>query len=504
MTTQNEFATALQHHQTGALDQAEAGYRSVLAASPDHAGALHYLGLLAYQRGMPDEAASLLHRSLEISPDDAETHEHFGLVLVALGDPEAAEEHLRQALRLDPNAMGAPQNLTLVLMEQARWFEARELAQQVLAASPDDPGALNNLGLCQLHTGLRTAAAATFRHALELHPGLIEGYAGLAEAEVLKPSDPLLLQLDMLALAEMPAHMRTLCHFTLGRMHRDAGNHERSFEHYTSGNQLRAEAIEPFDIGAHIQQVDAMISAFDASFFATKPPAVETDLPVFVVGMPRSGTTLVEQIMCAHPDVHGAQELPWIGAIADELMRTDADPDTTDALAHQYLDALSALAPEASRVVDKMPHNYAALWAISILFKGATVLHVRRDPRDIALSCYAQNFRQPHPWKHDLTVLGQYIRQYQRLMDHWMAVAPVRIVDVVYEDLVREPEQGARMLIEAIGLPWDDAVSAWHTQQRPVRTPSALDVTRPASTSSIDRWKDYEPWLGPLFKALIG
>ena len=303
---------------------------------------------------------------------------------------------------------------------------------------------------------------------------------------------------------------RTALHFALAETLDGRGAAERAFDHAAAGNQLRQGRLRDqghvFDAPGHDRLVDQIARMFDADFFAARQDFGDgSELPVFVVGMPRSGTTLVEQIAASHPAVFGAGERDDIGAIAGAHFpkrATELDAMSAGDLAQAHLERIRGPAGAALRMTDKTPVNFLYLGLIAVLFPGARVIHFRRAARDVCLSCYFQNFAAGLPWTTDLKDLGGYHRAYRRIMDHWRRVLPLAMLDVDYEDLVAAPDKGSRRIIDFLGLPWDDACLAFHNSRRTVRSAANWQVRRPVYATSVGRWKAYEPWLEPLLDAL--
>jgi hypothetical protein len=305
---------------------------------------------------------------------------------------------------------------------------------------------------------------------------------------------------------------RAYLHFHLGHLYDRTGEYDRAFSHFRQGNNL---VQSPYDSDEHHRLVSSLIRAYDPASLATHPRAtLPTEQPIFIVGMPRSGTTLVEQILTSHPRVYGAGELDDLSQIAAALPRTlgSAEPyprclDTltqaqVDALAQQHLAKLAALSGNAPRVTDKMPLNFLNLGLIALLFPHARVIHCTRDPLDTCLSCYFCNFAGNLPYTYDLAHLGQFYKEYTRLMRHWKKVLPVRMREVSYEQLVADPEAQMRALVAFCGLDWDGNCLEFHNTERAVMTASDVQVRRPIYNSSVGLWRRYEKHLAPLLEAL--
>ena len=301
-------------------------------------------------------------------------------------------------------------------------------------------------------------------------------------------------------------------HFGLGKLLDEQGHYDAAFEQFREANALKPRR---FDTSKHRRFIDSMIKTFDHDTIARLArSSLLNDRPVFIIGMPRSGTSLVEQILSSHPQIHGAGELQDILRMAERLPKmvklehpypvcvTGLDTGVADTLAGEYLDHLRALAPDARCVTDKLPGNFLHLGLISRLFPGARIVHCRRDPIDTCLSCYFQNFTADHGYAYNLEHLGFYYRQYERLMHHWFSVVDNPILVVHYEQLVRDTKPTVQAMLEFCSVPWDDVCLHFYESGRPVTTASYDQVRRPPYTTSIGRWRHYARYLQPLRTAL--
>ncbi|RMF78332.1 MAG: hypothetical protein D6739_11905, partial [Nitrospirae bacterium] len=300
--------------------------------------------------------------------------------------------------------------------------------------------------------------------------------------------------------------------FALGKLYDRAGRYDEAFATFREANGLMRLR---FDEEAHAADIDGLIEIFTPGFLERAPRAkVETDLPLFVIGLPRSGTSLVEQIVASHPQAAGAGEIGDIGHFVERLVGRRGGrggyPECfrhltareLDAMAQEYVDHLRRLAPGAVRVTDKMLQNYQHLGLIALLFPRARVIHIRRDPRDNALSIYFQQFLGNLSFSGDLRQIGVYYRHYRRLMDHWRQVLALPVLELDYEALVAEPERWIREIVAFAGLPWDERCLAFHETRRTVATLSYDQVRQPIYTSSVGRWRHYERHLEPLYQGL--
>ncbi len=504
----------------GRLDDGEAACRTALELRPNDAEAHCALGIVVKDRGRIDEAEGSYRRALELKPDYAEAHHRLGFVLWKLGRFEDAETCCRRAIELQPEAAVAHNVLGLALYDQGRSDDAIAAYRAALAINPRDAAILNNLGNAYTDAGQLDAAETCYRQAIESKPDYATAYYGLANLGCLAADTSVLATLESLANDEgLPLGEAVNLHFALARIYADSGDFDRAFEHCQRGNILRKEDAATrsvrFDAAAHARYVDSLIETCTADFFVPRGGFGDpSERPVFIVGMPRSGTTLVEQILASHAEVSGQGECPDIGRIAAELEEqadtgagTDGvaallDGETARRLGRRYLEARHASSSRALRVTDKMPGNFLHLWLIALILPRARIIHCRRNALDVCVSCYIQNFGHDAGFTNDLTDLASYYTQYRRLMEHWRSVLPLSCLDVRYEHLVARQETVSREIIAFCGLDWDPRCLEFHTTERPVHTASNLQVRRRIFASSIDRWRAYERHLEPLIKAL--
>ena len=450
-------------------------------------------------------------RAVALAPEYAEGHNALGGTLLAAGDAEDALEAFRRAVELEPGYAEAGVNFGAALFTLERAQEAEAAYRRVLDADPDVALAHNGLGVVLLAAGRLDDAVASFRRAVALAPRYAEALYNLAASRSVEIDDADVAVLEtMVADDAMPVRDRQALHFTLAEALDGRGAAERAFHHAAAGNRLRRTRLrdqgQVFAAAGHDRLVDRIAQVFGADFFAARQGFGDgSEVPVFIVGMPRSGTTLVEQIAASHRDVFGAGERDDIGAIAGEQFpdsATELDSESAGALARTHLERIRGPAGSALRIIDKTPVNFLYLGLIALLFPGARIVHCRRQARDVCLSCYFQNFAAGQAWATDLDDLGRYHRAYRRIMDHWRRVLPLAMLDVDYEDLVAAPEEGSRRIIDFLGLSWDDACLAFHRCRRTVRSAANWQVRRSIYATSVGRWKAYEAWLGPLLDAL--
>jgi tetratricopeptide (TPR) repeat protein len=507
----------------GRLDHAELCFREVLRNKPDHIEAHRQLTSLLRQQGRMAEVVTALREVLRLTPNHVGARNALGAALLDVNQPAAAEVEFREALRQRPDFAEAHRNLGMALRDQQQPDEAMECFRQALRLKPDYAGAHVSIGFLLQWQGRIDEARAEFQAARGLMPDDPWAYTGLgrlAAAGHYEFSAEEIRRMEAIAAQEgRSADERRGLYFTLARLAEKAGDYGRAFEHFRRGNDLLAAHLRrrtpPGELIPQEQVVNRLTAVFTrAHFDGVRSLGVDSEQPVFVVGMPRSGTTLAEQIIASHPRAKGAGELRDIAQLTKSLAQRlgsevgypecmgRLDVATARAAAEEYLSRLRRLGAGADRIVDKMPFNFQHLGFIATLFPRARVVHCVRDPIDTCLSCYIQDFANPMPFTPDLADVGQYFRQYERLMAHWARVLPLPVFELRYEELTADQEAVSRRLVEFCGLDWDPQCLRFHETERMVQTSSALQVRRPLYRSSVGRWKRYEEHLGPLLEAL--
>ncbi len=504
-------------HREGRLDQAGELLHALVSENPELAEAHANLALLDRERGALADAEEAARRAVTLRPDCASDHFVLAEIATARGKPGMAIESYRRCLALEPDLVKAWLRLGATLIARGEVADGIECAHRVLTLDPDDASALNLLAHASSIAGDREAAEAYCRRSLELSPDLPLAWSMLAHLRRFSEADH-----ETIARVESIPERRTLgeedrCHFhfALGRMHHDCGHYERAFAHFENANRIHRSRRE-FDIDQWVRRIDAIIETFDAEFFArTRGFGDPSPQPIFVFGMPRSGTSLVEQILSSHPAVQAAGELnampecsrrlgAALGSGPQDYPRAagDVDSDTARRIAAAYLEMLRRDRPAAERITDKLPGNYSYLGLIALLLPGARLVHCRRSPLDVCLSNYMQHYGDGHVYSYDLRELGLVYRQYERIMRHWREVLPLEIHEVVYEEMVTDQEGRSREIVSFCGLDWDPSCLDFHAGERAVATASQWQVRRPIYRSALDRWKRYEAHLGELRLAL--
>jgi tetratricopeptide (TPR) repeat protein len=531
----------------GRLDEALVDYRRAAELAPSRADILNNLGGCLKELNLHGEALACYDRLLALAPQHAEAHSNRGLVLQNLGRFDEALASADRAIALKPAFTDAWRERAAALMALGRLDEALDSVNKALALEPGHAAARATHGLVMMEMGKPAAAAGSFNAALELKPDHVEARLGLAklaaeegrfaEAEALftavlkdepgnvgslhglsglrkfKAGDPLFAAIaDRLRDGRLTPEQREQLHHGFAKICNDAGRYDEAMAHFAQSKLCRPSR---FDLACHRESFQAVTRLFTPDFFAARPGFGSADArPVFIVGMPRSGTTLTEQILAAHPDAQGFGELQDMAEVSKMLggglkspegftaALAGLDAETSRRLAERYLAAFAQARPGVLRVIDKRPHNYELLGLIALLFPNAHIVHCRRSAMDTCLSMYMQDFNLHHGYNRDLATLGHYYHAYEELMAHWRSVLPLTIHDCVYEDTVDDLETSARALVGFVGLAWDPACLAYHMQDRQVRTPSQWQVRQPVYRSSVEAWRRHERHLGPLKRVL--
>jgi tetratricopeptide (TPR) repeat protein len=507
----NNLGTALQA--LGRHEPASAHYAQALALDAASADFHVNRGKALHQLGRDEEAVAHYERALALAPRDAGALNDLGNALQSLGRHGEAVARYEQALALQPDFAAAHGNLANSLHALERHGEAIAHYQAAMAAKPGNAVAASNLGTALREIGRLAEARRAFEYAVALAPERALFHLNLAEVKRFAAGDPQLPALETLALrAEaLPPEEQVELHFALAKARADLGEHAQAFRHLRQANALKRRTIA-YDEATTLGELARIRSVFTPALMRAKAGLGDPSaLPVFIIGMPRSGTSLVEQIAASHPEIHGAGELSEFPAAA---MAGVADfPDGVAALAGdglrglgaRYLAGLAPRAPAARRITDKLPSNFRLAGLIHLALPQARIIHVRRDPADTCWSCFATLFTAGQPFAYDLGELGRYFRAYEALMAHWRAVLPEgAMLEIRYEDIVADLEREARRIIAFCGLAWDAACLAFHATERPVRTASAAQVRQPIYHDAIGRWRRYGEELGPLLAALGG
>lgn len=500
--------------------EARAEFLEAARLAPEMPGAHAQVGLSLAREGQFNEAVPWLKQATTLAPENPAFWAHLGEVHMEREEFEEAIPCWERLLDLAPeDRVGPYLSLGWALQQAGRLAEAGEKYRAAAAINPAAPGVQIHLGGYHEDLGEMAEAESAFRAAVAIGPTMPVPHARLATLlrGRLPESDLEALE-ARLADPDLPPHPRARLLFGLAHVLDARGDYARAAACLRESNAISLELAKgrrDYNPADHEKFVANAVRIFTPAFFArTAGFGSDSRRPVFVFGLPRSGTTLVEQVLASHPMVHGAGELRLSRASLDALPAAvglhegpleclaRADAEAVAGIAAAHLERLRALdGGRAERVVDKLPDNYMFLGLLATLFPDATYIHCRRDLRDVAVSCWMTDFGSVR-WANDPAHLAARFRDYRRLMDHWRAVLPMPIHEVRYEDTVSDLEGVARRLIAACGLDWDPACLEFHTNRRPIRTASVTQVRQPVYTRSVARWKNYESALADLFAML--
>lgn len=529
----------------GRQEQAQASYERALALHPNYAEVHSNLAFLLNDLGRFDEAAASARRAIDINPQLADAYFNLAQIEMSRMRYPDARRWIDALLAFAPQHAGALCARAQLLMKSEHPEEALACARQAASLAPDNANAHKVLGQALQAAGQHEEAAACFDRAAEL-PGTVAEEAMVARAVLLMETgdkEKAIAAFDR-ALERFPGSTRVMSarndsktyrsgdpdiaameaalarpvkptvseqmdlHFALGKAYLDTGDSARAFSHLDQGNAIKRASFH-YDAARTGEWIRKIAAAFTPALMDKfKGAGALSERPVFIVGMPRSGTTLVEQILASHPGIHGAGELSSLRLAVDSLGHFP------DGVAHwgkedlkrigdAYLAATDKLAPDALRVVDKMPANFLHAGLIPLILPGARIIHCRRDPVDTCLSCYSKHFAGEQMFTYRLDELGAFHRDYQALMESLRKVLPPdRFIEVDYENVVDDLEGEARRLIAFVDMPWDDACLGFHKTRRVVRTASVSQVRQPIYATSKGRWRRHAAHLGPLLSAL--
>jgi tetratricopeptide (TPR) repeat protein len=499
------------------FDEALASYDKAVALKPDFAEAFYNRGFALYQLTRFDEALASFDKAVALKPRYANAFNNRGNALRELKRFDEALASFDKAVALKPDFAEAFCNRGFVLGKLKRFDEALASYDKALAIKPDFVEALNDRAIEMLVLGRLAEAQRDIERAIQLAPRNPRYYYTLGQITRYVAADPRVAAMEELVhdATSLAIDDRINLHFALAKAYEDLGRPERAFSQLLAGNALKRSQItyeETITVRMHSQIQEAFIPELLQTFQNVGEPS---RVPIFIVGMPRSGTTLIEQILASHPDVFGGGELDFLSKVVADIQPSDNNLEVSRELlssipseqfrqiGESYLAKIKRLAPAAARVVDKMPANYLNVGLIHLALPNAPIIHVVRDPVDTCISCFSQLFTGELNYTYDLAELGRYYGHYQALMAHWHRVLPLgRILDVRYEEVVANLEGMARRIVAHCGLEWDAHCLAFHQTKRPIRTASVTQVRRPIYKSSMGHRFKYETFLAPLLAEL--
>jgi len=511
-----KLAHAAEHHKKGRLEEAERLYREVVRDHPDNVDALRMLGRVALSAGRNADAERLFRRAIKLAPDFAGALTDLGRVLKEQNQFEEAIECFGKVIDLEPENPQAHFQLASTLAPAALTYRAIESYRKALALQPKFPGASLGLGHVLKTVGEQEEAIAAYRECISLRPDNGESYWSLANLKTYRLTDDDVAAMEKsLEKPDLTSQSRVNFLYALAKAHEDREDFEGAWDYYRKGNETQ-RMLEKYDPVQTEVLHDSVIDVFTADFLSeTQAEGNPDPSPIFIVGLPRSGSTLIEQILASHSMVEGTSELPYVGRVATSLNRNRADginyPEAMReledihlrTLGQQYLDLAAMHRTEGkARFVDKMPNNFPAVGFLHLILPNAKIIDARRHPLDACLSCYRQLFAKGQTFTYDLIDIGEYFLEYERMMDHWHAVLPGKVLTLQYEEVVGNFEAQVRRLLEHCELPFEEGCLRFYETERPVRTASSEQVRQPIHSRSIGFWKNYESRLGELQEVL--
>jgi Flp pilus assembly protein TadD len=488
--------------------EAERAFGQAVTLDPGFAEAWGNLGIAQIRMNRPNEAVASLQRAVMLAPMDTALQIQLAKAHYLVRDLDKAERALRTAQSLGEYPGRANLLLCVILRAQGRQEEAEKLEQETLhtySPAGEAYDLLVELGREEILVGKMAEAEYWLSKAIAMRPEMPYPYMELAQARKFTAADiPLIEKMEALSGSTVSGPKRAM-EFALGKVRTDLGDYDTSFAHYRAGNDLVRQSV-PYDPASEARTTDEKIAWFSAERLRSMPSGSDSALPILIVGTPRSGTTLTEQIISSHSQVAGAGELTFWHRLWGKVASAFPDrftPTLSRQLAEGYLSYLRQFAPDAKHITDKMPGNFHHLGLIHAVLPNAKIVHCQRHPIDACLSIYFQNFPDAHRYKWDLDSLANWYEQYQRLMAHWRAVLPPgTMFELQYEELVEDTEGVSRRLMNFLGLEWEASQVDFYKQDRAVFTASKWQARQPVYKTSRERWRMYEKHLGPLLPLL--
>jgi Flp pilus assembly protein TadD len=499
------------------IPEAEAGLRDFLKRHPTDVAAIRMLAEVAARLGRYGDSEMLLARCLELAPGFLGARHNYATVLHRQGKSEAALAEVEKILAEEPRNPGYRNLKAAILARIGEYAASIEEYQAVLAEYPRQPKVWMSMGHALKTAGRNAESIEAYRRCIALAPHFGEAYWSLANLKTFRFSDAEVAAMrEQLARADLADEDRFHFEFSLAKALEDAAVYEESFRHYAEGNRLRRAMIR-YDADETHAHVERSKKLFTREFFAERAgwgtPAPD---PIFVVGLPRSGSTLIEQILASHSRVEGTMELPDVAILARQVgqrtSRTDvAYPRALAKFSAAELAELGERYLQQTRIqrkagtpyfIDKMPNNFTHVGFIHLMLPNAKIVDARRHPLGCCLSGFKQHFARGQNFTYDLAEIGRYYRDYVELMAHFDDVLPGRVHRVFYENMIEDTEGEVRRLLDYCGLPFEEGVLRFHENQRAVRTASSEQVRRPINREGMDQWRHFEPWLRPLETAL--
>ena len=495
--------------------EAEQLYRRILTRHPDNVTAMRLWARLGIRQNRHAEAETLLARAVEVAPDFKQAWADLVTVQYEQQKLDEAAESARRLIKLDPRVPNGYLLLASARASAGHHDEALNAFDDALAIAPQHVGALCGRGNVCRTVGDQAGAIAAFRRSIEANPLHAEAYWNLANLKTFSFDDAELDDmLHLLGDERIPPEGQVQLNNALGLAFEARGDYDRAFQYIDRGNSLRREQ-EFYDRVENEETVDMSIDVFDEAFLHANAGGGDPDpAPIFIVGLPRSGSTLIEQILSSHSMVDGTHELRDLGMVVKADPRlgrfnprypkslVDIDPETFRLLGAEYIRRTRRYRGDRPFFTDKNPNNFVHVGLLHLILPNAKIIDARRHPLDSCLGSYKQLFAQGQPFSYDLVELGEYYLEYDRLMRHWHDVLPGNVLDVHYEQVVADLEGQVARILNYCGLPWEDACLRFHETERAVKSASSEQVRQPIYSTSVNTWCHYERHLGPLIEVL--
>ncbi len=509
-----ELVDAIEHQRAGRQKQAEIIYRGILTRDPNNVDALRLMAAVAKELSHARDAAVFLRRAVKIAPDFFAAWTDLAVVLLELEEFEEGLEVVKWAIWLEPKLAHPQMLLGNVFTKAGRYEDAATAFREGLEKQSDHGGCLAGLGHVLKTIGKQDEAIRTYRDCISTHPAFGEAYWSMANLKTFRFDDQEVATMEgHIDNENLTEETRINMIFSLGKAYEDREDYDRAFEHYERGSAMR-RANEFYDPVQTESIHDRIIGQFTKELVAKSAGQGDPDpAPIFIVGLPRSGSTLIEQILASHSQAEGTHELPDLGRVIrtiNQHAQGTRYPEAVEQLGaeqlkklgRQYLKSTERHRTGKPFFTDKMPNNFPTIGLQKLILPNAKVINAVRHPLDSCMGSYKQLFFNSQSFTYDLVELGEYYLQYQRMIDHWHEVLRGHVLDVQYEDMVTDTEVQIRRLLKYCGLPWEDECLKFYETDRPVNTASSEQVRKPIYTTSIDSWRKFEKHLEPLIEVL--
>ena len=502
--TQAHYNLGLSLKGLGKLDEAEKSFRQAIILDPNYANAYNNLGITLRELGRLEEAETNYRQAIALNPNSIEAHSNLGNILKELGRLDEAEANYRQAIALNPNSIEAHSNLGALLQELGKQYEAEKMLNQAIKLEPNYAEAHYNLGVTLQELGKSEEAEASLNQAIKLEPNYAEAHRYLTTLKIFKSKDEQYLNMRKLYLDKnIKEEERCHINFGLAKAYEDLGDFKKAFIHYREGNALRKKLLN-----YNISQDEKLFKQIKSNYQLIAKNALKSDklekslMPVFIVGMPRSGTTLVEQIISSHSQVTGAGELSFAANFGRSMARglSEVNNEYLLRFRSKYLTKLQFLSMSNPIVTDKMPHNFLYIGLLAAAFPEAKIVHVKRDPAALCWGNFKQFFISKNiGYCYSLDDVVSYYKLYENLMEFWDSSLSKRIYNLDYDLLTKNQKDETHQLINYLDIDWDEKCLSPQNNSRSIATASSAQVRKKVYQSSSQQWKKYKPFLNGVF-----